>query len=88
MVAAPGAKVFEQFFCEAFLDPGDAVLVFTPHFPTYLPNIERRGATVVFSALRQEDAFRPNLNDVRAFVKNHPRARGIFSIRRTTPLAG
>src|SRR5438874_412270 len=30
VVVAPGAKVFEQFFCEAFLDPGDAVLVFTP----------------------------------------------------------
>ncbi len=40
-----GAKIFEQFFCEAFLEPGDAVLVFTPHFPTYGPNIERRGAT-------------------------------------------
>ena len=44
VVAGPGAKVFEQFFCEAFLDPGDAVLVFTPQFPTYAPNIERRGA--------------------------------------------
>ena len=88
VVAAPGAKVFEQFFCEAFLDPGDAVLVFTPHFPTYLPNIERRGATVVFSALRQEDAFRPNLNDVRAFVKNHPRARGIFLNSPHNPTGG
>ena len=39
----PERKVFEQFFCEAFLDPGDAVLVFSPHFPTYGPNIERRG---------------------------------------------
>src|SRR5262249_46613322 len=27
VVIGPGAKVFEQFFCEAFLDPGDAVLV-------------------------------------------------------------
>ncbi len=44
IVAGPGAKVFEQFFCEAFLDPGDGVLVFGPYFPTYLPNIERRGA--------------------------------------------
>src|SRR5581483_2464400 len=42
VVVGPGAKVFEQFFCEAFLDPGDAVLVFSPHFPTYGPNIERR----------------------------------------------
>src|SRR5581483_7440545 len=39
VVVGPGAKVFEQFFCEAFLDPGDAVLVFSPHFPTYGPNI-------------------------------------------------
>src|SRR5471030_1082797 len=23
VVVAPGAKVFEQFFCEAFIDPGD-----------------------------------------------------------------
>ena len=56
VVAAPGAKVFEQFFCEAFLDPGDAVLVFSPHFPTYGPNIERRGAVPVYSALRQDNA--------------------------------
>ena len=41
VVVGPGAKVFEQFFCKAFLDPGDAVLVFTPHFPTFGPNIER-----------------------------------------------
>jgi hypothetical protein len=26
VVVGPGAKVFEQFFCEAYLDPGDAVL--------------------------------------------------------------
>src|SRR5262245_19571289 len=48
VVVGPGAKVFEQFFCEAFLDPGDAVLVFTPHFPTYVPNLQRRGAVPVF----------------------------------------
>ncbi|WP_410960058.1 aminotransferase class I/II-fold pyridoxal phosphate-dependent enzyme, partial [Salmonella sp. SAL4434] len=60
VVVGPGAKVFEQFFCEAFLDPGDAVLVFTPHFPTYGPNIERRGGVLVTSPLRQENQFRPN----------------------------
>ena len=42
IVAGPGAKVFELFFCEAFLDPGDGVLVFSPYFPTYVPNIARR----------------------------------------------
>src|SRR5260370_23133767 len=30
IVVGPGAKIFEQFFCEAFLEPGDAVLIFSP----------------------------------------------------------
>src|SRR5579864_3822586 len=30
VIVGPGAKVFEQFFCEAFLDPADSVLVFSP----------------------------------------------------------
>src|SRR6201999_1074007 len=78
VVVAPGAKVFEQYFCELFLDPGDAVLVFTPHFPTYGPNIDRRGGRMVLSALNQENQFRPNLDDVERFVKSEPRARAIF----------
>src|SRR5436305_105656 len=78
VVVGPGAKVFEQFFCEAFLDPGDAVLVFSPHFPTYGPNIERRGGRMVLSALKQENQFRPDLGDVERFVKEEPRARAIF----------
>src|SRR5439155_193413 len=78
VVVAPGAKVFEQFFCEAFLDPGDAVLLFTPRFPTYGPNLDRRGANIVTSPLRQENQFRPDLNDVERFVKTQPRAKGVF----------
>src|SRR5438477_2277016 len=78
VVVGPGAKVFEQFFCEAFLDAGEAVLVFSPHFPTYGPNIERRGGKLVSSALRQANQFRPDLNDVERFIKNEPRARAIF----------
>ena len=64
VVIGSGAKIFEQFFCEAFLEPGDAVLVFTPHFPTYEPNLHRRGAHAVLSPLRQANQFRPDLNDV------------------------
>src|SRR5262249_17096881 len=60
------------------LDPGDAVLVFTPHFPTYGPNIERRGGRIVYSPLRKENQFRPNLNDVEHFLRDTPRARAIF----------
>jgi len=61
IVVGPGAKVFELLFCETFLDPGDGVLVFSPYFPTYVPNIARRGARVWLSDLKQEREFRPNL---------------------------
>jgi aspartate aminotransferase len=88
IVIGPGAKVFEQFFCEAFLDPGDAVLVFTPHFPTYGPNIDRRGARTVLSPLRQANGFRPDLNDVEHFVKHQPRAKAVFLNSPHNPTGG
>jgi aspartate aminotransferase len=78
VVVGPGAKVFEQFFCETFLDHHDAVLVFTPHFPTYEPNINRRGARIVLSPLRPGNQFRPNLDDVEQFVYTKGRAKAIF----------
>jgi aspartate aminotransferase len=87
VVVGPGAKVFEQFFCEAFLDPGDEVLCFSPQFPTYLPNIQRRGAVMVTSDLKQENAFRPNLDDVASFVKR-PKARAIFLNSPHNPTGG
>jgi aspartate aminotransferase len=88
VVVGCGAKVFEQFFCEAVLNPGDAVLVFTPHFPTYGPNIERRGAVAVYSPLRQENQFRPDLDDVDRFVKTHSRAKAIFLNTPHNPTGG
>jgi aspartate aminotransferase len=88
VVVAPGAKPFEQFFCEAFLDPGDEVLVFSPHFPTYGPNIERRGARMIASPLRLERQFRPDLNDVELFLRAGPRARAIFLNSPHNPTGG
>ncbi len=87
VVVGPGAKVFEQFFCEAFLDPGDEVLVFSPAFPTYAPNIERRGAVMVTSHLKQERAFRPDLHNIEAFV-HRPRAKAIFLNSPHNPTGG
>jgi aspartate aminotransferase len=84
----PGAKLFELFFCEAVLDAGDAVLVFSPQFPTFVPNIERRGARVVLSPLHQENEFRPNVNDVEKFVKDTPRAKAIFLNSPHNPTGG
>jgi len=88
VVVAPGAKPFEQFFCELFLEPGDAVLVFQPAFPTYEPNIQRRGASPVYVPLRQENAFRPGLAEIEAFIRNEPRAKAIFLNSPHNPTGG
>src|SRR5262245_33381708 len=88
VVVAPGAKPFEQFFCEAVLDPGDAVLVFSPHFLTYEPNIARRGARTILSTLKQANEFRPNVDDVERFVKKEERAKAIFLNSPHNPTGG
>jgi aspartate aminotransferase len=88
IVAAPGAKPFEQFFCEAFLNPGDAVLVFSPHFPTYGPNIARRGARMVLSPLQQADAFRPSLPAIERFLAEDPSPKAIFLNSPHNPTGG
>jgi aspartate aminotransferase len=88
VVIAPGAKVFEQFFCEAFVNPGDGVLVFSPHFPTYVPNIERRGARPVFAPLRQANAFRPELAEIERFLAEDPSPRAIFLNSPHNPTGG
>ena len=87
VVVGSGAKIFEQLFCEAFLDPGDEVLVFTPHFPTYPPNIARRGGRMILSPLRQENEFRPDIASVRAFA-TRPGARAVFLNSPHNPTGG
>src|SRR5262245_28645736 len=88
VVIGPGAKVFEQFFCEAFLDSGDAVLLFSPTFPTYEPNIIRRASKPIYASLTQRNHFRPDLNDIERFLKNEPKARAIFLNSPHNPTGG
>jgi len=88
VVAGPGAKIFEQFFCEAFLNPGDGVLVFSPHFPTFLPNIERRQARAVLSPLQQENEFRPAIPAIEKFLKFDPAPKAIFLNSPHNPTGG
>jgi len=88
VVAGPGAKNFEQLFCEAFLNPNDGVLVFSPHFPTYVPNIHRRGARAVLSSLKQASEFRPNLEEVEKFIREDPSPRAIFLNSPHNPTGG
>jgi aspartate aminotransferase len=88
VVAGPGAKNFEQLFCEAFLNAGDGVLIFSPHFPTYPPNVFRRNARVVLSELRASNDFRPNLDDVRRFLAADKSPRAIFLNSPHNPTGG
>ena len=84
----PGAKIFEQFFCETFLEPDDGVLVFSPHFPTYPPNIYRRGARMVLKRLLQDRQFRPQLSDIEDFLKNDPSPKAVFLNSPHNPTGG
>ena len=88
IAVGPGAKIFEQFFCEAFLDPNDGVLVFSPFFPTYVPNIERRGARAVFAPLRQGNGFRPDVSEIERFLSDDPSPKAIFLNSPHNPTGG
>ncbi|APZ96782.1 pyridoxal phosphate-dependent aminotransferase [Fuerstiella marisgermanici] len=88
IAVGPGAKIFEQFFCEAFLQPDDGVLVFSPHFPTYPPNIYRRGARMVLKPLTQANQFRPQLTDIEDFLNNDPSPKAIFLNSPHNPTGG
>jgi aspartate aminotransferase len=88
VVVGPGAKIFELLFCEAFLNLGDGVLVFTPQFPTYLPNIARRGGRAWLSELKQERDFRPNLDEVQKFLSDDPHPKAIFLNSPHNPTGG
>lgn len=88
VVVGPGAKIFEQFFCEAFLNPGDGVLVFSPHFPTFPPNIERRQARMVIAPLKQENEFRPDVAAIENFLKTDKKPKAIFLNSPHNPTGG
>ncbi len=88
VVIGPGAKVFELIFCEAFVDPGDDVLIFSPYFPTYIPNIQRRGGRIWTSDLKQANEFRPEAAEVERFLKNAPRPKAIFLNSPHNPTGG
>jgi aspartate aminotransferase len=88
IVAASGAKPFEQFFAEALVEPDDGVLVFSPHFPTYIPNLQRRAARPVLVPLRPENQFRPRAEDVAHFVETDKKPRAIFLNSPHNPTGG
>jgi aspartate aminotransferase len=88
IVAGPGAKIFETLFCQMFLNPGDGVLVFSPYFPTYLPNIAARNARAWLVDLKQQEEFRPNLSEVERFLREDPHPKAIFLNSPHNPTGG
>jgi aspartate aminotransferase len=88
VVAGSGAKPFEQYFAEALVEPGDGVLIFSPHFPTYVPNLQRRGARAVIVPLRPEHGFRPRAEDVARFLADDPKPRAVFLNSPHNPTGG
>jgi aspartate aminotransferase len=88
IVVASGAKPFEQYFAEAVLDVGDGVLVFSPQFPTYVPNLERRGARAILAPLKVENAFRPSADDVKRFLATDPKPRAVVLNSPHNPTGG
>jgi aspartate aminotransferase len=88
IVVAPGAKPFETFFCELFLEPGDEVLLFSPQFPTFEPNIARRGAVPVHANLTFENEFRPDPADVAKFLSTAKKPKAIFLNSPHNPTGG
>jgi aspartate aminotransferase len=88
IVAGSGAKPFEQFFAEALLDRDDGVLVFSPHFPTYIPNLERRGARPVYVPLTPDNGFRPRAADVAHFLATDPKPRAVLLNSPHNPTGG
>src|SRR3954468_14678684 len=88
VVVASGAKPFEQYFAEALLEPGDGVLIFSPQFPTYIPNLQRRGARPVLVPLRPEHAFRPRAEDLESFLATDPKPRAVFLNSPHNPTGG
>jgi aspartate aminotransferase len=64
------------------------VLVFSPYFPTYIPNIQRRGAKPVLVPLQQSNGFRPNVADIARFLDTAPSPRGILLNSPHNPTGG
>ena len=64
------------------------MLVFSPYFPTYLPNIERRAARAVLVPLRQANEFRPDVADIERFLEEDPSPRAILLNSPHNPTGG
>ncbi len=64
---------------QTLFDPGDSVIVSDPYYPSYVQNIELRGARLKTVPLRKENGFQMCAEDVRKAVDSRTKAIVIVS---------
>ncbi|GAA2237835.1 pyridoxal phosphate-dependent aminotransferase [Rarobacter faecitabidus] len=72
--AVPGATLGLYLALRAIADPGDEILLCTPHFASYDAQIVLASATPVHVALRAENAMRMDADDIAAAITDRTRA--------------
>ena len=68
VIVTPGAKPIMFYALLALLDEGDEAIYPDPGFPIYASMIDFAGALGVPLALREENAFQPDLDELRRLV--------------------
>src|SRR5947208_42961 len=68
VIVTPGAKPIMFYALLALLDDGDEAIYPDPGFPIYASMIDFAGARGVPLALREENAFQPDLDELRRLV--------------------
>jgi aminotransferase len=58
----------------AIVDPGDKIIVISPHFVAYPALAQIAGAKVLFLITREEDGFKIDLKKLKVLVRENPKA--------------
>lgn len=66
-----GSKEGIMHVCMAFINPGDAVLVPNPGYPTYRSAVKLSGGHCIDYTLRQENDWEPDLTEIEVLVRTH-----------------
>src|SRR5256885_2389606 len=86
VIVTPGAKPIMFYALLALLDEGDEAIYPDPGFPIYSSMIEFAGARGVPLALREENAFQPDLDELRRLV--NPRTKVLVLNSPNNPTGG
>src|SRR5256714_6036663 len=86
VIVTPGAKPIMFYVLLALLDDGDEAIYPDPGFPIYSSMIDFAGARRVPLALREENDFQPDLDELRRLV--NPRTKVIVLNSPNNPTGG